>query len=584
MAAPQRGGGTAQAGPQVCLGAPLNRCGPGVEPASVKTFPDIRGKDVDEAVSLIARAGIDIDPSPARIDRRARAKLGAKPGGGKWGLMEVVAQSVPAGTPVSEGVATKLPVRLTVWGGPSSSACQTSSRELAGTDLETFRSVLGGLGCDVDDMLVQLRKSTTGKGESDLNSGDRCDVVTTARSSRKEIDATIAVPTDPRLTDLRVSIREFPGRPSLIADDNDSRAWTLPRGRGGDKVWFVVLVQTRSGALVNNAEVFVDASDVSGMKGVVALKTGSFAGFKSLSAGAAPVGIAARKPGRIEVVAFAAPASGGSACGSAQARVSDVDERYVTISGNTFRPDRDGGWELAPATAAETRLAARASGVGEFFNGLKEGFLRFFGLARADGAEPVAETVRKTSGSSQQQVKTVAKDAGVMQTSCGKPIDGAAEMAKSEIVPNGGFAVSGATVSALNARVIACDRNQIFGQAANGALVADPSLLLGADGASLIGADGASLIGADGASLVGADGATALPAPVDARTAKLVGLDSASLIGADGASLIGADGASLIGADGASLIGSDGATAIAANGSALVAAPGGNAVARGAGG
>jgi hypothetical protein len=311
---------------------------------------------------------------------------------------------------------------------------------------------------------------------------------------------------------------------------------------------------------------------VSGQSGVIKGRTGSFQGFKAISAGALPVSIDARKPGRVEVVAYLAPQSGGSICGSLQAKVSDVDERFVTISGNTFKADSR-GWTLVPANSAELRTAARAAGVGEFFAGLRDGFLRLFGAAPPSSA-PVAAKVRSAKGTPQQQVQVIAKDAGVMQMSCGKPVDGSAGLAQTQMGQT--VTYSGESASVVTSRVIPCTRNVLLGQSATtGELLADPSALIGVDAASLIGADGASLIGADGASLIGADGASAVPGPIDGARARLVG--------ADGGSLIGADGASLIGADGASLIGADGASAVAAAGAGLVAAGAGNIVAAGAG-
>lgn len=563
-------------GKEACAGPPLNRCYPVSETLTALRMPNLVGLTDSQALDLLARLKLELaGRAKLGYDRRSRSRLPSHPASRRWAENMVTRQSIAPGTVLVTGAGGRLTLDLQLWDGKDRETCAESADELKGLDLDTVRTALAARGCGVDDVKLVVKDSTTSPGEADANSGDRCELVRAAKSSGRvnDLDLTIAAPDSPALTDLRVSVKEFPGRPSFIASEDRRELWTLPKGAST----FVVVVQDREGALVNGVEVFVDASQVTGTRrALIKTRTGANAASGRQDQGSVAIPLTSSRTGKVRVVAFGAPRNGSSVCGAAEVVVSDPGSSFATISGNQFRKTRAGGWEQDAA-------ALRAASLGDVFNGIGSLFVRLWGTVSRAVSGDVVGTVKAREGTVRARVRKAVTvlDAGLLQMGAGRPIGADATLAQPVVAD--GLVVSGTAVGVGKGRMVAAGGgNLIFGQDAKGNIVADPAKLVGPDGASLVGPDGASLIGNDGSTLIGLDGASLTGADIGGLP-DVKHIAASTILSHNGGAVISRDGAGVIARDGASVLSHNGGTMVAAGGLNMVAAGGGNMVAAGAG-
>ncbi|MGK2955134.1 MAG: hypothetical protein ACSLFI_05625 [Solirubrobacterales bacterium] len=529
-------------------------CFPATGTTRTKAFPNLVGLHQRAAQNKLNSLGMDWTPAspkhPVKVKFMTANRLPKHPQGKKFHEGDVIKQRPAPGTPTTYSVADQVDVAVTIWGGPERESCTQAAKDFSGIDLVTWTRTMKDLRCNLDDLSIALRpKGTTKPSEVDLSSGDRCEVARTSRQSRKAIDATLQVPADPALQDIRLGFREVYLGPSFIASDNDREAWSLPI-TGGQGVQMVISAQDRQGALLDGVRLYLDASGVGG--GLVdAGKTDTVAGKKAMG-GSRSVSVDTTRTGVIRVVGVASDRNGNSICGVGQVRVTDPGKEYVTVSGNGWK-QKDGKWVRSGDARAEPvaggpQAAVSRGGLGGFFEAARDFLVGLFAPFHPKQSGDVSSTL--SIGSPRKAVNETFRtyDAAVVQIWAGEPLNGAARPGL--IGPDGGslIGMDGASLIGPDGGSLGA-YGTIDGRRGNVLLGVDrQGNLIGADGSSLVGPDGSSLIGADGSSLVGPDGSSIAPALKDMQSSKIVSFGTASLVGNGGNTLIGADGSSLMSA------------------------------------
>lgn len=535
---PGDGGGAGGGSPpaeQACV--PSYGCFEGVGTTRTEAFPNLVGVDQRTAQSLLNALGMDWTPSspkhPVRVRFTTANRLGAHPRGGTFREGDVIEQRPAAGTPVTYGVGDQVDVTLTIWGGPTRESCAEAAKDMAGLDLIAWERAMKDLRCTLDDVLVRLMpKGTTQKGEVDLNSGDRCEVARATRQKGRQIDATLEVPADIALQDVRIGFRETHLGPSFVASDDDREAWTLPvTGTQGARM--VISAQDRSGALLDGVHLYLDARDVGG--GLVDAGATGLVGGNKATRGSRSVVVDTRRPGTITVVAVAGDRNGNSICGAAQVRVTDPGTDYVTVSGNGWER-RGGRWVRGAAGTA------RAASLADFFSAARRFLLDLFAPFHPNQTGDVAGTLRSGPAAKAIRKTFLTFDAGQVQVSGGRPLSGAA-------IPGLIGQDGGSLIGNSGNTLITGDGHVIDGRGKNVLLAVDrQGNLIGQDGGSLVGNSGNTLIGQDGGSLIGQDGGSIAPGVKSMARAQIVSTYGGGFISENGGAIVGAAGGRLMSA------------------------------------
>jgi Bacterial Ig-like domain/RTX calcium-binding nonapeptide repeat (4 copies) len=470
----------------------------------------------------------------------------------------IVSQSVRAGTPVTTGANTSLPLKLEVWGGPSKENCDEAARQLTeyhgsdgqGLPFSTFEDILvNTVGCDIDDVKVRFPKTTQKPGEIDLDSDQRCEVGRVLAQGRRAIDVILNIPKDPRKQDLFFTLHDFDRRPGVSLKDQTLPATLGTRSLEGQSA-FAVEVTDRRGAPKDGVHVFMDASDA-GAVGPEAQQE-----KVTSDGGIAEFSVTTPRPGKVHLGALG-EGTNKALCGGHDITVANQHlspgDTYETIGGETWKWT-DNGFKRASAAGA------RAAAGFDFGALLRNIFLSIFrpgerGFAAATGG-----------GDPQKAVKAAKKDGtevGVLLAGEGPAVSAASVLLKRQ----GVVGVVGNTGAIGPGYVIPPGQNVLVGLEDKGRLslpdghrLSNRAVDIRNQKVETVGGVGLVDQGnGKGAVGAGSDGVIAASGLITNDGGSLIGNDGAGLIGNDGAGLIGNDGAGLIGNDGAGLIGNDGA-------------------------
>jgi Ca2+-binding RTX toxin-like protein len=540
-----------------------------------KPFPEVRGMQYAAVQNLLNRnalAGkgpyVEWRPSATRYgSARSGGPLGRNPTGGTWQEGDVLAVTYRDGTKVftapghlvSTGAATPVAVTLTLYGGTTKDSCLQDGKDLAGLPWDDYQAAMRSLHCKVDDVRVQLPRTTTTKGEVDVNSGDRCEAARkVAKAGSGRIDETISVPESARLSDLRVYVMESAQGASLRAGTGTLHV--SADGRSAFQLYVggrVSQYQAKDGRWVNqfldHATVYVDASAVGGGTFV---KTTGIAG---LAPGTAEVVLPTIRPGRIRIAATWSDSRGQMICGGGHV---DVTGPYPTGPakgrkfGTTFDTEMGRtwgytgtGWKRVTASAKHVvgRSTARGgvAATATWWDTLTGWLSGLFGRSQPSVAASVGST----------QASVLALDtnlkAKVAHLNLGSGAGEGHLAAYSLITNDGGSIVAtggGNIVATGGGNIISTNGGGIVAQGAG-------NMVFGySPQAGIVATGGGNLIGNDGAGIV-AQGA-----------GNIVASGAGNIVSTSGGAIVASGGGNLVGAGGSNIVAQGGGNIVATGG------------------
>jgi hypothetical protein len=553
-----------------------------------KPFPEIRGMQYGAAESLLnklalAGTGPYVEWKPATLKYgsvKNGGPLGKNPTGGNWQEGDVLSVRYSDGvkvytTPghlVSTGAATPVTVTLTIYGGTTHDSCVQDAKDFAGLPFDDQQAALKALHCKIDDTRVELVKTTTARGEVDLNSGDRCEAgrkIAAAGTGR--IDDSIVVPDNAKDTDLRVYVMESPEAASIEADKGTLRV------SGDGKAAFEVYVGGRTGAyrdaegdwvnqFLNGATVYVDATAVGG--GTVKKSTGT----GGLAPGTMRFLVNANRAGRIRIAATWSDSKGQMICGGGHIDVAGPypvarvvpDRTHKASPGTIITTQMGRQWEYVGGTGsgwAPVKVAAKAvsgkavgrSGIGTWFSQLGS----WLGSLFNGGKKPaVSSAVGTTQASATNLDATLKAKLAMLNYGTGSSLGSLATL----ISPNG-------------AAIVAQGGGNI----------------ISGNGSAIISNDGASIVAQGGGNMVfGYSPATGIVAQgggniISTNGGGIVAQGGGNIVAQGGGNIISTNGGGIVSPNGGTIISTGGGGLIAAAGSNIVAQGGGNIVAQGGG-
>ncbi|MCW2955728.1 MAG: hypothetical protein JWO69_597 [Thermoleophilia bacterium] len=362
-------------------------------------LPDMRGKHVFTALNMLDKAGIatkitfdtkemSLSQLPKNID----------PEKGKWQAGYILSHT-PGTKMVTIGSRTELPLRILVWSGIPRLDCLDQARALTAgksTDLafSEFRMVLRDLGCKLDDVRIDLEKTTTQPKEIDRTSGDRCEVDKVFKSGRNTVDVELDIPQDADKQDLRVYTMHSNDGLSMVERDGKLTATYSSYAQA-----FRVFVGSRSaGQQMNNVTLYVHYKSNDGDYNTTLQ---SITGAANQADGTARFRVATPKEGTVWIAAVGIDRNGNSVCGSTFIPVVDrgTGNRSKVAPGDVLTTIGGVHWKMTPdasfkrtATAtgksvepgAKGRLSAKGwiDSIGALWNAI-------FGKARPQAAAAV---------------------------------------------------------------------------------------------------------------------------------------------------------------------------------------------------
>lgn len=455
-----------------------------------RAMPAVAGRPVDLARDRVQAALLYADVKVIRTTASS-AKLGKRPGGGKWKLGDVVAQTPAAGARVPGSAANPVPVTLTYWAGAGSSKsrCDALRASVKGDEL--------------DLALAQLKAARCGTPDLKLKASKRADDPTVKSLSKDHDDLTVNVPTDQSKLDIVIwKNTGFLGTsdPGPVPSANGDLQLTA-----GQQNVAGVILRDRAGQPLNRASVTWDLSGVGGGE-----KTS-----KSIESGVAPIKLTPAKAGTVRVIVQWSDASGDSIYGYTEFKVVDraKEPGFVTAIGQSFKRSGTGKSAVFKPGGFKAATARRAS-VGNFFQVLADAIRSWGG--------PIAASVNATP----EAIFGVAK---TFQTSVAQlwrgPVTGPPQAANPRFTTVGMWLVQpNGVVSAGGANVVAAGGMNV----------------ISAGGANVVAAGGMNVISAGGANVVSAGGGNLITLP-----------DGARVVSAGGANVVAAGGMNVISAGGA---------------------------------
>ncbi|MCW2925925.1 MAG: putative calcium-binding protein [Thermoleophilia bacterium] len=191
-----------------------------------------------------------------------KSRLPKHPDGEAWKPGMVIAQTPAPRTLTSISVSRPLVMSLRVWGGPTKDQCLAEAKAFVGLEFVDFAAYMNDIGCKVEDVHAVFVKTNTKPKEEDLDSGDRCEVSGVTKAKGKPggwLDATVSVPRDPALQDIRLSFGNTSTKlwPGLAAED-----WGLTTNVVNGSI--IVRAQSRTGDPMNDVRLYFDLSGVQG--------------------------------------------------------------------------------------------------------------------------------------------------------------------------------------------------------------------------------------------------------------------------------------------------------------------------------
>jgi hypothetical protein len=516
-----------------------------------KAFPEIRGMQYSAAetkLNKLALAGtgpyVEWKPAGFRYgSARSGGPLGTNPTGGAWQEGDVLAVRyvdggktfTSPGALVSTGAATPVVVTLTLYGGVTHDSCLQDARDLAGVPFSEREAMLKALHCKVDDTMVELVKSTTSRGEVDLDSGYRCEAgKKVALAGNGRIDETITVPEGPRETDLRIYTMESTERASLVAGKGTLIA------SGGTEA-FLIYVGSRTAQYqlpdgrwvsqkLNGGTVYVDATSVG---------AGTFrkvTGTGNQEVGTTKITLTPHKPGRIRIAATWTDSRGKVICGAT----------HLDVVGTAVAPDAK---RKTPGTTIRTEMGRTWRYTGA-------------GWVDADRNTHVSSSMRRGRAAGDPWYKQFG-DAIVAFFTGSQP----------EVVAAAGSTpTAAAAVDKLDARIAHLNLG------ASTALGTPASFrLIGNDGAGIVAAGAGNIVAQGAGNLISSDGASVVPST---GTNMLLGYSTkVGVIAKGGGTLITNDGAGVVANAGDNVVAQGAGNIISTNGGGIVAQGGGNIIA-----
>jgi plastocyanin len=469
-----------------------------VDTNGTRTVPAVTGRALDDARTKLEQALRYVDITTERVTADA-AKLGKRPGGGKWKIGDVVAQTPSPGTAARGSAAAPTPTVLRYWAGAKSDRqkCTQLRSTIKRDDLDLALAQLKAAGCGTPDLKLVASKTA--------------DDPTVKSLSKDHEVLTVSVPTDQSKTDIVI------WKNTGFLGTNDpgpvpSASGDLQLTAGQRNVAGVIL-RDRAGRALNRASVTWDLSGVGG--GEVT--------SKSIESGVAPVKLTPQKAGTVRVLVSFADASGDAIYGSTEFRVVDrsKDAGFVTAIGQSFKRTGSGASATFVPGAAKKSTTARRLGLNDFF-GLVAQCVRQWGGAIAAAAAPTAEGVLGLAKSFQVSVAQLWRG----------PVSSAPQAVSPRIVPSGLWLVQpNGVVSAGGGNVVAAGGMNV----------------IAAGGGNVVAAGGMNVISAGGGNVVSAGGGNILTLP-----------DGAKVISAGGGNVVAAGGMNVISAGGGNVVSAGG--------------------------
>lgn len=477
-----------------------------VDTNGTRAVPAVTGRALDDARTKLEQALRFVDVTTERVTADA-AKLGKRPGGGKWKIGDVVAQTPAPGTSAAGSAAAPTAIVLKYWAGAKSDRqkCTALRATIKRDDLDLALAQLKAAGCGTPDLKLVASKTAD-------------DPTVKSLSKDREV-LTVSVPTDQSKTDIVI------WKNTGFLGTNDpgpvpSASGDLQLTAGQRNVAGVIL-RDRAGRALNRASVTWDLSGVGG--GEVT--------SKSIESGVAPIKLTPQKAGTIRVLVAFADASGDAIYGSTEFRVVDRSKEagFVTAIGQSFKRTGSGASATFVPGTAQRSAAARRLGLSDFF-GLVAQCVRQWGGAIAAAAAPTAEGVLGLAKSFQVSVAQLWRG----------PVSSAPQAVSPRLVPSGLWLVQpNGVVSAGGGNVVAAGGMNV----------------IAAGGGNVISAGGMNVISAGGGNVVSAGGGNILTLP-----------DGAKVISAGGGNVVAAGGMNVISAGGGNVVSAGGGNVVSAGG------------------
>ena len=472
-----------------------------------RTMPNVVGRDLAAAKALITRALLYADIKATSKIAKA-SSLPKRPGGGRWELGDVIAQTPAAKAAVTSATDQQAPVALTFWAGERNDRkrCDEIRAEVKGDDLAAAEQQLKAAGCKKPDYEYVASKKAA---EVEVKKAD------------KDGDVTVTVPADLAKLDLRVWVS---GGPVVETSPGPGKNdFSLTAGQNNA---IGLIVYDRANRPMRDARVRFDLHE-----------TGGRDLLRPTDASGVAYGVVSpQKRGVIHAFVEWADRKGEKLYGYAAITVLDRsrEKEFTTLVGHTWRND---GSRFRFA-GKSTKVLARAASLGNLWGALADALAGFGGR--------VAEIVRG-AGAEAEKLITVARSFRIsaQQLWAGQPTNGnfrAGELTRAgsgvwRLEPNGVVSAGGANVVAAGgANVVAAGGANLIGAAAANVVSAGGANVVSAGGANVLAVKGGHLISDNGLGLQAGQGdIVRLP-------------DGARVVSAGGANVVAAGGANLIGA------------------------------------
>ncbi|MTD45771.1 PKD domain-containing protein [Conexibacter sp. W3-3-2] len=466
--------------------------------AASRAMPAVVGRSLDDARDKVLRGVVYADVTADRVIRDAE-DLPKRPGGGRWKVGEVIAQTPAAKSTHATSTTAQLAVRLQYWAGEKGdrSHCSALRVSLKQDDLDLALAQLKAAGCGSGSDLVLVPTKSA------------ADPI--VKSIAKDGDVTVNVPTDQSKLDIvtwRTSGVLSSTDPGPVADD-----FSLTAGQPNT---FGVTLRDRAGRRVQGARVRIDLHEVGG----------SDVTRQTSSAGVTAATVTPKKAGTIHVLSEWADRSGERIYGYTSFRVRDRGEKggFTTVTGRTYTWSRSSRrFTLSSAPRAS------AAGLPEFFAAITS-------CLKALGGQ-----VAQLTGGATEQVVGATKQFGVSIMSLGRgTVSGDPQAAQVTRVTSGLWRIG------PNGVVASGGGNVIAPGGAN---------VVAAGGANVIAAGGLNLISDNGLGVIAPGGGNLITLP---DGAKVIAPGGANVIAPGGLNLISDNGLGVIAAGGGNVIAAGG--------------------------
>ena len=498
---------------------PANPSGPGSDPtAGLKvTAPPFRIATSTRRRTLPDVVGRPVDRAREMLDQRHYIRyvlnwVHTKPKRSNHVIGDVVAQAPKGGTVEDSAIGDFLRVRLDVYAGPRnrSKACTAGfKRELRGTDFDLGKELVDEAKCvKVDDIDLKLSKKADEPEIAKVKVGK-------ATRKGRELDLTVHIPRDRAEHDLFLVFSEFkPGNLHTFGDD-----WALAVGKNN---CFRVQVFDRDRALIKNAEVRIDLSDVGGTDPPRLLTDGN--GEVRYCAGGKHQ-IKPGKAGGMDVVVFATGRNGETVFGAGRIKAVNRKGNYRTPSGRQVRLSNGRYLSAEIASASIFDLGSWISGAWDAiatpFKALGDGIktaLDGLNLAMRQGGWDQAEKSLGAVPGNFNPGGLLSPGAGVISAGSGNVIAAGAGNVISAGSGNVISAGSGNVISAGGGNVISAgalnfiqsavdflrSRGQVISAGAGNVISAGAGNVISAGAGNVIAAGGGSVISAGGGNVISA--------------------------------------------------------------------------------